>query len=145
MLISILLGTAIAQDPFSLVREICVVASGEFDLGFLQMSNTSDVGHWVSDNGSTAVVAWPLITEATPGLCAPMRLNWYGETVKFNGYAAGSPLWHHYFVGQCPYNTGTCAAGYVFADSNLDGVISSGAVVATPCGDSLDLCWTDTF
>lgn len=128
-----------------LTREVCVEGvSGDFDLGYLLMNDSSDTANWVSDNGSTAVVRSPLITESDSDWCATIELNSSGEQVKFNGWAENSTYWHDYFVGTgtSGYCSGTtCAVGRIYVDSTVDGEINSDAELATVFGG--DLAWTD--
>lgn len=128
-----------------LTREVCVNnVTGDFDLGYLLMGDSGDTSHWVSDNGSAAVVSSPLLTEGDSDGCATIELNYAGEQVKFNGWAENSTYWHEYFVGTgtSGYCSGTtCSVGKIYVDSTVDGDISSGAEQATISG--MDLVWTD--
>lgn len=134
------------EVPASLVREVCVThVTGDYDLGYLLMNNPGNTSYWVTDDGTKAVVASPLLTESDADDCATITLNASGEQVKFNGWAAESTYWHAYFVGAgtsgdtC--SSSACAVGKVYVDSVVDGAVSSGAEQATVSG--YDLVWTD--
>lgn len=137
----------------ALRREACLRSVGvdSFDIGALGLWS-GDYTNWLTGS-TTFYVASPIITETT-ARCWAFTLSSAGETWKFNGDANGEGLWGDLLVGSCTgvdwativKNDGAkCSQFDMVVDDVVDGAVSAGYESTTLCGDSYDLCWTDSF
>jgi hypothetical protein len=136
----------------ALRREACLRSVGvsSFDIGALGLWS-GDYTNWLTGS-TTFYVASPIITETT-ARCWAFTLSSAGETWKFNGDANGEGLWGDLLVGSCTgvdwativKNDGAkCSQFDMVVDDVVDGAVSAGYESTTLCGDSYDLCWTDS-